>query len=147
MGELQSAIDALAAEDLFALSAPEVLDETALLVQARNRIDAQLARRARHGDATQAAEHDGKASMASWLRGHCRLSNAAIGQLKRTGRAMEHLPTVAAACADGSITAEQVAVISPIVSPENLERAGEQNIDLADIDRVFADVAATQQHA
>src|ERR671921_2996748 len=100
MGELQSAIDALAADDLFDLTASQVLDRTAELVRARNRIDAQLALVLRHGDSTQAAEHDGKASMASWLRGHCRLSNAAIGQLKRAGRAMEHLPAVAAGFVD-----------------------------------------------
>ena len=67
MGELQSAIDALAADDLFSLTAPQVLERTEELVRARNRIDAVLAGTVRHGDATQAAEHDGKASMASWL--------------------------------------------------------------------------------
>src|SRR4051794_8544425 len=145
MGEWKSGLDTLAAQDLFELTAPEVLDHTAQLVQARNQIDAQLARALRHGDAIQAAEHDGKASMASWLRGHCRLSASAIGQVKRTGRAMEHLPVLAAGFADGSITAEQVAACAPVVSPENLDRAAAQDIDLGEVDRVFADVARTQQ--
>jgi hypothetical protein len=146
MGELQSAIDALAADDLFSLTAPQVLERTEELVRARNRIDAVLAGTVRHGDAIQAAEHDGKASMASWLRGHCRLSPAAIGQLRRTGRAIEQLPAVAAGFTDGSITADQVAVIAPVTSPENLDRAAAQGIDLAEVDAVLADVAQTQQH-
>ena len=66
MGELASALDALAAEDLFSLTAPGVLDRNRDLVRARNRIDAELARTARHAELTQAPEHDGLTSMASW---------------------------------------------------------------------------------
>ena len=47
MGELESALDGLAADDLHALSAGEQLDRTAELVRARNRIDAELARTVR----------------------------------------------------------------------------------------------------
>src|SRR4051812_14260769 len=114
MGELESALDALAADDLHAFPAGAVLDRVAVLVAVQNRIAAELARTVQHGELIQAAEHDGKASMASWLRGHCRLSPAAIGQLKRTGRAMDHLPAVAAGFADGSTTAEQVALCAAV---------------------------------
>ena len=74
MGELDSALDALAAEDLHGLPSPALLERTAELVRARNRIDAELARTARRADLAQAPEQDGLKSMASWLRGHCRLS-------------------------------------------------------------------------
>ena len=97
MGELQSALDALAAEDLHALVAPQLLDQTADLVRVRNRLDAEIARRVRVAELTQAAEHDGLKSMPSWLRGHPRLSPAAASQLVRNGRALEKLPAVAAA--------------------------------------------------
>jgi hypothetical protein len=53
MGELQSALDSLAAEDLHALVAPRLLDRTVELVRARNRIDAELAR-TRVADCAQA---------------------------------------------------------------------------------------------
>ena len=84
MGELSSALDVLAAEDLHAMVAPQLLERTAELVRARNRIDAELARTVRRAELAQAAEHDGLKSMASWLRGHARLSAAAAAGLVRT---------------------------------------------------------------
>jgi uncharacterized protein DUF222 len=147
VGELHSALDALAADDPQAMPAGAQLAQIAELVQARNRLDAQLARRVRVADLTQAAEHDGLRSMASWLRGHLRLSPAAANQLVRNGRALAQLPAVAAACADGVITAEQVAVLAAVTRPEHLAAAAEQGVDLAEIDAVLAETAATREHA
>jgi hypothetical protein len=146
VGELSSALDALAADDLHAMGAVGLLDRTAELVRARNRIDAELARTVRVADATQAPEHDGLKSMRSWLRGHARLSPAAAGQLVQNGRVLEQLPAVAAGCADGVITADQVAVLAPVARPENLIAAATQKVDLAQVDRVLAETAATRQH-
>ena len=147
MGELESALDALATDDLHAMGPAALLDRTAELVRARNRIDAELARTVRVAELSQAAEYDGLKSMRSWLRGHARLSPAAIGQILRTGRAIEALPVVAAAFADGRITAEQVSVLAPVVSPAHRAAAAEQGVDLAAVDRVLADTAATREHA
>src|SRR4051794_36356599 len=91
---LRSALDELAAEDLHSLVAPQTLDRTAVLIAARNRLDAELARTVRHGENTQASEHDGMKTMPSWLRGHGHLSPAAVVQLVRNGRVIEHLPEV-----------------------------------------------------
>jgi hypothetical protein len=146
VSELQSALDALAADDLDSLVAPQLLDRTALLVQAANRIHAELARTVRRADCVQASEHDGKKSMASWLRGHLRLSAGAAHQLVRSGRTLEHLPAVAAACADGVVTAEQVAVLAPVAAPKNLTAAAARGVDLAEVDAVLAETAATRQH-
>ena len=146
MGELQTVLDALDAADLHGLAAADQLSQTAELIQARNRIDALIARRARHAECAQAPEHDGLKSMASWLRGHARLSARASGLVVRNGRALEHLPKVAAACAAGLITADQLAVIAPITTPANLAAAAEQGVDLAEIDRLLTDVATTRQH-
>jgi hypothetical protein len=146
VSELQSALDALATDDLDAMVAPQLLDRSALLVRARNRIDAELARTVRRADCTQAAEHDGAKSMAWWLRGHLRLSSAAAHQIVRNGRTLEHLPAVAAACADGVVTAEQVAVLAPVTRPKNVAAAAAQGVDLAAVDAVFAETAATRQH-
>ena len=59
------------------------LDEIAALLEARNRIDAQLARRVRAAGLQQAPEDDGQKSMQSWLRGHGWLTSAAAGQRDR----------------------------------------------------------------
>ena len=146
MGELRSALDALVAEDLGGLVAPQLLDRTALLVAARNVLDAELARTVRRAECVQAAEHDGLTSMRSWLCGHTRLSPAAAGQLVRNGRALEQLPAVAAACAEGAVTGDQVTVTAPIVRPDNLAAAAEQGIDLAEVDALLAAAAATGRH-
>jgi hypothetical protein len=147
VGELQSALDALVGEVLDGMVAPQLLDRTSMLVRARNRIDAELARTARRAELAQAPEHDGVKSMASWLRGHLRLSHAAANQIVRNGRAMEQLPAVAARCADGQATAEQVSVIAPVTRPENVVAAVEQGVDLLAVDAALAAVAATRQHA
>lgn len=146
MGQLGSALDALASEDLFDIPGAGLLARTAELVRARNRIDAELARTVRRAELAQAPEHDGLPSMASWLRGHARLSPAAAGQIVRNGRLLEQLPAVAAGCAAGVITGEQVSVLAPVVRPENLTAAAEQGVDVAEVDSVLAQTAATRQH-
>src|SRR3954452_6101510 len=64
---------------------PQVLDRTAALLAAKNMLDAELARTVREGELTQAADHDGLKTMASWLRGHARLSPARSGSWCATG--------------------------------------------------------------
>src|SRR4051812_37084037 len=66
MGELASALDALVVDDLHVMGSAALLDRTAELVRARNRIDAELARTIRVGDLRQAPEHDGQKTMRSW---------------------------------------------------------------------------------
>jgi hypothetical protein len=146
VGEFASALDEFLAADLHAMVAPQLLDRTAELVRARNRIDAELARTVRVADCVQAPEHDGHKTMRSWLRGHARLSPAAAARVVRTGRVLERLPVVAAAFADGHVTAEQVAVIAPVSAPENVAAAAERGVDLAEVDAVLAEIAATRQH-
>ncbi|SFF70695.1 DUF222 domain-containing protein, partial [Blastococcus tunisiensis] len=146
MGELASALDALADDDLHALVAPQLLDRTAELVRARNRIDAELSRTVRHAENVQAPEHDGQKSMASWLRGHGRLSPAAAARLVRAGRALERLPMVAAAAGAGGVSAEQVAEVARAVTPRALGLAADQGIDLAAVDAAFAQVAVVGGH-
>jgi len=141
-----SALDELAADDLHDLAAAATLDRTALLIAARNRIDAELARTVRHAELIQAPEHDGLTSMASWLRGHCRLSSRAAGQLVRNGRALERLRAVAARCAAGAVSGDQVSVLAPVLRPDYLTAAAEQDVDLDEVDDTLAEVAATRPH-
>ena len=146
MGELTSALDALAAEDLKSMFGPGLLDRAAMLLAARNQIEAELTRTVRECELTQAPEHDGMRTMQSWSRGHGRLSSAAASRLVHSGRALEHLPAVAAAFAAGAVTAEAVAVIASITTANRLAAAADQDVDLAEIDQALALVAATQPH-
>jgi Domain of unknown function (DUF222) len=146
MGELASALDELAAEDLFELSDGALLDRTAELVRARNRIDAELARTVRRAEIAQAPERDGLKTMPSWLRGHTRLSPALAAQVVRNGRAMEQLPAVATGFSEGRITSEQVAVIATVTRPGNISAAAEQGVDVGEVDDLLAEVASTRQH-
>src|SRR3954465_15858938 len=147
VGELESALDALAAEDLDGLVASQLLDRTAELVRARNRIDAELTRTVRRCEVTQAPERAGLPSMRSWLRGHVRLSAGEVRRLIGNGRALDQLPQLAAGFAAGAINAEQVAVVTAVAKPENGARAAAQGVELAAVDATLAEVAATQVHA
>jgi len=147
VGELGSVLDALAAEDLDGLVAPQLLGRTALLVWARNRIEAELTRTVRRADVVQAAEHDGLTSMASWLRGHVRLSAGEVRRLVRNGRALDQLPVLRAAFAAGSVTAEQVAVVAPVAAVEVQAEAVGQGVDLAEVDGTLTEVATTRPFA
>ncbi len=146
MGELTSALDALAAEDLKPMFGPQLLDRAAELLRARNRIEAELTRTVRECELTQAAEHDGQKTMQSWLRGHGRLSSGAASRVVHSGRALEHLPAVAAAFAAGEVTADQVAVIAPIAAPDKLAAAQQQGVDLPAMEDDLAAVAAEHPH-
>src|SRR3954454_21454512 len=143
---LRYVVAELSAEDLKGMFGPQVLDRTAALLAAKNMLDAELARTVREGELTQAAEHDGLKTMASWLRGHARLSPTAAGQLVRNGRALEQLPALASAFADGAVTAEQVSVVAPVTRPEHLAAAADQRVEIAEVDGVLAATAATRQH-
>jgi hypothetical protein len=125
----------------------DVLDDVAALIAERNRIDAALARRVRAAELSQAPERDGLRSMASWLRGHCRLSVAEASRLVRNGRALEHLPALGEAHDAGLVSAAQVAEAARAVAPERLSAAAGAGVDLAVIDAVFTQVAVEQPHA
>ncbi|MGY1751677.1 DUF222 domain-containing protein [Blastococcus sp. SYSU D01042] len=146
MNELAEALDALAGERLDGQFGAALLERLGPLLIAANRLAAEVARTVRQCEVAGSAEHDGKASMASWLRGHHRLSASAASRLVRNGRALEQLPALAAAAAAGGVTAEAVGVIAPVTSAENLARAEEQGVDVGAVDAALTKVAATRPH-
>ncbi|WP_246078947.1 DUF222 domain-containing protein, partial [Modestobacter excelsi] len=123
-----------------------VLDRATLLLTVVNRANAELTRTVRHADSTGAAEHDGKKTVASWLRGHGHLTAGDAGRLVRSGRALEHLPATAAAFAAGTLTAAQVATIAPIAGEAERAAAAEQDVDLGAVDRALVAVAEGEAH-
>jgi hypothetical protein len=141
VGELASAIDLPAADDLPGLPAPALLDRLAGLLREHNRMAAEIARTVRACETAGAAEFDGLKSMASWLRGHAHLSHREAREVVATGRALEHLPATAAAFADGQLTAGQAGLIAQVATPARLAQAAAANVDLAVIDAALAAVA------
>jgi hypothetical protein len=144
LADLEHASDRVAEQNLKGLFGPQVLEWTQRLLRSRNRLDAQVARSVREGELTQAAEHDGKKTMQSWLRGHGRLSPSTAHRLVATGRALEDLPAVAAAFTAGRVSAEAVAAIAPVARDEHRAAAAAAGVDLAAVDAVLADTAATR---
>ncbi|WP_348522138.1 DUF222 domain-containing protein [Blastococcus sp. TF02A-35] len=143
---LESVLDELSGERLDGMFGPALLERLAPLLALQNRVAAEVARTVRQCELADAAEVDGKASMQSWLRGHARFSASAANALVRTGRALEHLPAVAAAFAAGALSAEAVGVIAPVAAERNRVAAAEQGVDLAGIDELLAEIASTQFH-
>src|SRR5919112_2374657 len=129
------------------LCGPALLDRLGPLLVAQNRLAAEVARTVRACEVSGAAEVDGLKTMASWLRGHAHLSTAEAARVVRAGRALAHLPGLAAAFAAGEVTGEQAAVMGRVAEPEALARAAEQGVDLAAVDRVLTDVARERPHA
>jgi hypothetical protein len=125
----------------------DVLGDIAALVAERNRIDARLTRLVRAAELSQAPERDGLRSMPSWLRGHCRLSTAEAARLVRNGRTLAHLPALAEAQDAGWVSAEQVAVVARIVTPERLAAAAAAGVDLGEVDTVLTGVAVEHPYA
>jgi len=123
---------------------PQVLARTRTLTTLKNRMDAELARTVREGELTQASEQDGAKTMQAWLRGHARYSEAAARRVVVSGRALDHLPAVAAGFAAGRVTAEAVAAIAPVAREEHRAAADAAAVDLAAVDRVLADLATTR---
>ncbi|MCA0146182.1 HNH endonuclease [Blastococcus sp. LR1] len=142
MESLGSLLDELSGERLEGMFGPQLLERLSPLLTLQNRIAAEVARTVRQCELADAAEFDGKASMASWLRGHARMSQSAAIRLVRNGRALEQLPAVAAAAARGAVSAEAVSVIAPAAAPKNVAAAQAQGVDLAEVDAALADAAA-----
>ena len=121
--------------DLDGLSNGELLEQAAALVAEQNRLAARLARVGRRAENRQACEHDGLASMSSWLTTHTRLSGGEVAAVLRQGRALERLPAVEAAYLAGQVSGDTVEVIAEIVRPENVDRAVAQRVDLGAVER------------
>jgi hypothetical protein len=145
--ELRAALDTIAADDLSPLFGAALLDRLRPLLVAQNRLAAEVARTVRECEVSGAAEVDGLKAMTSWLRGHGHLSAAEATRVVRAGRALEHLPGMAAAFAAGAVTGEQAATIGRVAEPDRLPLAAQQGVDLAAVDAVLTDVARERPHA
>jgi hypothetical protein len=85
--------------------------------------------------------------MASWLRGHCRLSGSEALRVVTAGRAVEHLPALGEAAEAGLVSAGQVAEAAKAVTPRRLAAAAAAGVDLTVIDAVVTGVAVERPHS
>ncbi len=141
MSELRSALDDLAALDPTELSDDAVLDLVGELSTVANRVAAVLTSAVRAADRREAYRRDGAVSMTAWLRGSLRLAPAEATAIVSTGRRIEQLPATAAAFAAGEITATHARVITRAMTPGRVAEAAEAGIELAETDRILADLA------
>ena len=144
---LRSTLSELAGEDLKGMFGPQVLDRTAALVAARNMIDAELARTAREGELTQAAEGDGlevhavlAARAPAALAGHRAPSWCGSAAPWSTCRRWPP-PTP-----PGGSRTDAAAVIATVAKPEYLTRAAALGVDLAGVDAALAQTAQTRPY-
>ncbi|MGH8574782.1 MAG: DUF222 domain-containing protein, partial [Gammaproteobacteria bacterium] len=103
MGELRSAVEALAAVDPDELGDVEL---SALLVEVsrqRDRLDGVCLRLTAAQDRRAAWKADGAQSQKQWLAEHCRLSLGQASQQAETARRLAVLPQTARAVADGTL--------------------------------------------
>ncbi|MGH8986529.1 MAG: DUF222 domain-containing protein [Acidimicrobiia bacterium] len=138
MGNLASAIDELAAEDLDDVAPGAVGDDIVELARERERLDAQLLRRLHRFDASGAWAEDGSLSTRAWLRRHCRIAPGPLAERVRVARRLhDSLPETRAAFAAGEIGYAHVRVIAATVDASDAceETIGEAEPILIDVAR------------
>lgn len=141
MSELRSALDGLASIDFDELSDDLLLDLVGELSTTVNRVTSALTAAARAAERREAYRRDGAVSMKSWLRGSCRMAPAEATAIVSTGRRLDQLPATAAAFERGEISALHARVITRAITPGRVAKAAEAGIELAETDRILADLA------
>ena len=111
MSSLHSALDELATEDVAAVATTRLGDAIQDLVRARNRLDAQLARRIGHFDRRHAHVDDGAVSTGSWLRWKTGMSDGAARRSVRLARDITSMPATSDAFESGDLDTTRVAML------------------------------------
>ena len=146
MSELRSLLDQLAAldpsqADPGSLSEAELLDGMPLVHRGSIQLTALLTRFVTVSERRQVHKADGMGTMKAWLTGHLRMSGKEATGYLRAGRRLEQLPELAAAFAEGAVSAAHVQVVTAAVTPARVAKAAELGVDLATTDRVLTDAA------
>ncbi len=112
MGNLRSALEEEANLDLTRLSGPELADRVRELDQARRRLDSIWLATLGAFDRSGEWEFDGATSAGAWVAAETLQDHSRAAAQVRLGRRLERLPLVAAALADGAISAEHARVLA-----------------------------------
>jgi hypothetical protein len=133
MGGLRSALDELGGEDLSSLSPVAVEDDMTELLGCAEALEAEILRRLAVVDRHRTFERDGHLSTVSWLVDRFRLSRGRAAELVRVARALEHMPAVRQALADGEISSSSVRMLVEArgVHPEAFDESEELLVEAA----------------
>ena len=136
MGNLRSAVDELAAEDLAGVEPGALGEDVVELTKQLERLDAERLRRLRRFELSGAWAQDGSLSTQSWLRNHTRMGAGEAAERVRVARRLEDMPLTGAAFAEGEIGYRHVRVIARAVdtSPACAQA-------LADVESLLVDYA------
>ncbi|HEX6310789.1 MAG TPA: DUF222 domain-containing protein [Acidimicrobiia bacterium] len=116
MGNLASAIDELAGQDLDGVAVAQLGADLVELARQRERLEAEWLRRLQRFDAAGGCAGDGGLSTAAWVRARCRLAPGEACERVRVARRLgDTLPGTRAAFAAGEIGYSQVRVITRAV--------------------------------
>jgi hypothetical protein len=115
VGELRSAVDALATLDLDEVDNTTLGELIVEVSRQRDRLDGVCHRLVAEHDQRLAWKADGARSEKEWLRDACRLSSGEAAIRSNTARNLQALPATAAALADGTINAGQARVAAQAV--------------------------------
>lgn len=127
--------------DADGVSDAELLELIPAASIAMNKVAALLTRMVAAADRRKVHRADGMVAMKPWLTGHCRMSGNEAAALLRAGRRLDDLPELAAAFADGAVSAAHVRVITEGVTPARVATALEAGIELSVTDEVLTEAA------
>jgi uncharacterized protein DUF222/HNH endonuclease len=111
MSELRSAIDALAAEDLAAVSDEQLEADFSELQRAGQALEAERLRRLSEIHRRQSHRREGYLTTASWLVARHRLGWTAASKEIRTARSLERMPHTKEALATGELSSSAVQML------------------------------------
>jgi hypothetical protein len=138
MGNLRSAIDELAAEDLTTVPAMRIADDALEQFRESERLHAQALRRLAAVDASGVWADDGSLSSKAWLRRHGRMTPGAAAEQMRIARRLDEQPRTREAFEAGDIGYEHVRQVSRVLAdtrdrlePEKQDEAEAMLVDVA----------------
>ena len=118
IARLRSAVSELAHDDFTDWHSDLLSDRLLALLEARDRLDAELTRATAQWARRRAWEVDGALSPTTWLMHRAPIGRAAAVQVVKAARVVDASPEFADALASGSTTAAHVDALARVMSPK-----------------------------
>ena len=133
MGTLRSGLDEYRAADLRSSSDGEIEDDVLDIKGIIRGLEAECARRISELERRRSFERDGHLSMASWVESRFGVVWSQAARQVRVARALEHMPAVREALADGEVSSSVVGTLVSAreANPEEFSRSEETLLDAA----------------
>jgi hypothetical protein len=133
MGNLRSAIEELASDDVERSTDVRLVEDLEELEGATRAIEAERARRIGELDRRGVHVRDAFVSLTSWLTSRLRIAPSVAARHIRLARALPRMPHAAAALAAGELSVESAGLLVSVrdADPEQFDRCEEALVDLA----------------